>query len=41
MSCHVAQIATCLAELEHEYITAVDNGEPQFLPWSPSGPAPS
>ncbi|MFD8960295.1 MobF family relaxase [Streptomyces anulatus] len=27
------QIAACLAELEHEYVTAVDdNGEPQFLP---------
>ncbi|MEU5459242.1 MobF family relaxase [Streptomyces globisporus] len=27
------QIATCLAELEHEYVTAVDdNGEPRFLP---------
>lgn len=27
------QIATCLAELEHEYVTAVDAiGEPKFLP---------
>ncbi|MFH9655479.1 MobF family relaxase, partial [Streptomyces anulatus] len=27
------QIATCLAELEHEYVTAVDDdGEPRFLP---------
>ncbi|WP_198544741.1 relaxase domain-containing protein, partial [Streptomyces sp. Root1295] len=27
------QIATCLAELEHEYVTAVDdNGDPKFLP---------
>ncbi|OLO25537.1 hypothetical protein PZ61_0238335 [Streptomyces sp. MNU77] len=27
------QIATCLSELEHEYVTAVDdNGEPRFLP---------
>ncbi|MFC9035404.1 MobF family relaxase, partial [Streptomyces arboris] len=27
------QIATCLAELEHEYVTAVDDdGEPKFLP---------
>lgn len=27
------QIATCLAELEHEYVTAVDdNGDPRFLP---------
>ncbi|MFE5881534.1 MobF family relaxase [Streptomyces hydrogenans] len=27
------QIAACLAELEHEYVTAVDDdGEPQFLP---------
>ncbi|WP_030677617.1 relaxase domain-containing protein [Streptomyces cellulosae] len=28
-----AQIAACLAELEHEYVTAVDDdGEPKFLP---------
>ncbi|MDX3488173.1 MobF family relaxase [Streptomyces sp. ID05-18] len=27
------QIATCLAELEHEYVTAVDDdGEPKYLP---------
>ncbi|MCX4523861.1 relaxase domain-containing protein [Streptomyces anulatus] len=27
------QIATCLSELEHEYVTAVDDdGEPRFLP---------
>ncbi|GAB2953664.1 hypothetical protein GCM10027028_64960 [Streptomyces sundarbansensis] len=27
------QIATCLSELEHEYVTAVDDdGEPKFLP---------
>lgn len=27
------QIATCLTELEHEYVTAVDdNGDPKFLP---------
>ncbi|MGW7825259.1 relaxase domain-containing protein [Streptomyces puniciscabiei] len=27
------QIAACLAELEHEYVTAVDDdGEPKFLP---------
>ncbi|MFI0756738.1 MobF family relaxase [Streptomyces anulatus] len=27
------QIAACLAELEHEYVTAVDdNGDPKFLP---------
>ncbi|MFE1452766.1 relaxase domain-containing protein [Streptomyces olivaceoviridis] len=27
------QIAACLAELEHEYVTAVDDdGEPRFLP---------
>ncbi|OXY96369.1 hypothetical protein BEH93_33645 [Streptomyces sp. 2R] len=27
------QIATCLAELEHEYVTAVDDhGDPKFLP---------
>lgn len=26
------QIAACLAELEHEYVTAVDDGEPTFLP---------
>ncbi|MFE9700596.1 MobF family relaxase [Streptomyces sp. NPDC006270] len=27
------QIATCLAELEHEYVTAVDdNGDPKYLP---------
>ncbi|MEV7881873.1 MobF family relaxase [Streptomyces microflavus] len=27
------QIATCLAELEHEYVTTVDdNGEPKYLP---------
>ncbi|MFF7172922.1 relaxase domain-containing protein [Streptomyces pseudovenezuelae] len=26
------QIAACLTELEHEYVTAVDDGEPRFLP---------
>jgi len=26
------QIAACLTELEHEYVTAVDDGEPLFLP---------
>jgi hypothetical protein len=26
------QIAACLAELEHEYVTAVDDGELKFLP---------
>ncbi|WP_159043747.1 MULTISPECIES: hypothetical protein [unclassified Streptomyces] len=36
------QIAACLAGLEHEYVTAVDDdGEPLFLPRSPSGLAPS
>ncbi len=26
------QIAACLAELEHEYVTTVDDGEPRYLP---------
>lgn len=26
------QITTCLTELEHEYVTAVDDGAPRFLP---------
>ncbi|MET8481861.1 MobF family relaxase, partial [Streptomyces clavifer] len=26
------QIAACIEELEHEYVTAVDGGEPRFLP---------
>ncbi|MFF6860245.1 MobF family relaxase [Streptomyces bacillaris] len=26
------QIAACLSELEYEYVTAVDDGEPRFLP---------
>ncbi|MGW0929027.1 hypothetical protein [Streptomyces sp. NPDC002644] len=26
------QIVACLEDLEHEYVTAVDDGEPRFLP---------
>ncbi|MFH8480490.1 hypothetical protein [Streptomyces sp. NPDC018055] len=36
------QIATCLSEQEHEYVTAVDDDhELRACHWSPSAPAPS
>lgn len=34
------RIAACLAALEHEYVTTVDDGEPRFLPVASKRTAP-